>query len=99
MMEPALKPHEKLDADRKARAMREATLDEEPSVKPHEKGDAEREPLLTGHRTHDELLEKGRFERGIHTYGHGIPIFPQAMIYVVILAAIAVLLFTLVWSG
>jgi len=71
----------------------------ESSLKPDEKLDPHKEPLVTGHRTHDELLEKARIERPIHSYGHGIPIFPQAMIYVVLIAALAFVLLTLVWNS
>jgi hypothetical protein len=58
----------------------------------------EREPLFTGHRTHDELLEKARIEHARSSYGHGIPLFPQAMIYLGFLAALVIMLFLLLWA-
>ena len=62
------------------------------SAKVNGRGAAKKAPLLTGHSTHDELLEKARIERGIHSYGHGIPVFPQYMIYLIGLAIILVLI-------
>jgi hypothetical protein len=72
--------------------------EDQPSVQPEEQPIDKKEPLFTGHRTHDELVEKARIERPIRSYGHGIPIFPQAMIYILIFAAAAIVLFALVWS-
>jgi hypothetical protein len=71
----------------------------EPTINQDEKLDAEKEPLVTGHRAHDELLEKARIERPIHRYGHGIPIFPQSMIYLVAIAALVVILLALWWTS
>lgn len=51
--------------------------------------DPNREPLVTGHKTHDELVEKGRIEQGTRNFGRGIPLYPQAMIYVILIAVLA----------
>jgi hypothetical protein len=77
----------------------------EPSTQPdgesrpspeHPPPDAKKEPLVTGHSAHDDLLESARIGRPLRSYGHGIPLFPQAMIYIVLIAALAFVLFSLV---
>jgi hypothetical protein len=76
----------------------------EPSTQPHESRrdpehphpDIKKEPLVTGHSAHDDLLESARISRPLQSYGHGIPLFPQAMIYIALIAALAFVLFSLV---
>jgi hypothetical protein len=55
--------------------------------------DERREPLFSGHRAHDELVEKALIGRARTSYG--IPLFPQAMIYVVFLSALVIMLASL----
>jgi hypothetical protein len=85
-MDPSAKPDGKLD------------LDKEPLVTGRNRLEGEKEPLVTGHATHDDLIEKARIMRPLGSYGHGIPLFPQAMIYIILVAALAFVLFALVWN-
>ncbi len=56
----------------------------------------EKEPLVTGHPGHEELVEQARLEQAASRFGHGIPLFPQAMLYLLVLV-ILVLLLWWVW--
>jgi len=67
------------------------------TIKEDRKPDETRAPLVSGHRTHDELVERGRIQHDVSSYGRGIPRFPQAMIYVLFLAALVIVLLLLLW--
>ncbi len=53
------------------------------------------EPLRTGHSNHYDLVERCRINRAAHLFGHPIPVLVQALIYLALLAALALLLFAL----
>ena len=55
----------------------------------------EKEPLLSGHSGHEELLEQASIGRAASRFGHGIPLFPQALVYLLILVSLVLLLWSL----
>jgi hypothetical protein len=59
--------------------------------------DGSRYHLCVGCYRHyrDELLETALIGHARSSYGHGIPLFPQAMIYVVFLGALVIMLASL----
>jgi hypothetical protein len=92
-MDPLVKPAEKPDPSKQPLYSSHKTEEELPARERIERALKNgKEPIVTGHETHDELLERALIERPIRSYGHGIPLFPQAMLYVVLIAALAIVL-------
>jgi hypothetical protein len=56
----------------------------------------EKEPLVTGHPSHDELVEDARLDAAASRFGHGIPLFPQALLYLLVVALLVALVW---WQG
>jgi hypothetical protein len=53
-----------------------------------EQGVIEKEPLVTGHPSHGELIEELRINRAGRSM-HRMPLYPQALIYIFAIVAIA----------
>jgi hypothetical protein len=47
----------------------------------------DKQPLVTGHRNHDDLIERLRIERANRAIRR-TPLYPQAMIYLVVLGTL-----------
>jgi hypothetical protein len=56
----------------------------------------EKEPLVTGHPGHEELVEQARIDRMASRFGHGIPLYPQALLYLLLLVLLVLLLWWVV---
>jgi hypothetical protein len=52
----------------------------------------DKEPLLSGHRSHADLVEAARFGWGEVHYGSGVGLLLQALLYLLVLAAAVLLL-------
>ena len=63
-----------------------------PSPLPSNEPRLEKEPLLTEHSGREELIEQARLGQAASRFGHGIPLFPQAMLYLAVLVLLVLLL-------
>jgi hypothetical protein len=52
----------------------------------------DREPLRTGHSGHEQLMEECRIRHDASRYGHGVPLFVQALLYLTWLAILALVI-------
>jgi hypothetical protein len=56
--------------------------------------DPNREPIFTGHSDNADLLETLRIQSSARSFGHGIALYLQVAVYLVLLIA---LVFAVVW--
>jgi hypothetical protein len=52
----------------------------------------DKEPLRTGHSGREGLIERCRIGRDASRFGHGVPLFVQALLYLTWLAILALVL-------